>query len=128
MRYILLSCLLIFSTPALANEVSINNVRFTYTNGTWTVHVTVEHADTGWEHYADGWRVVDAEGNVLGSRTLYHPHVNEQPFTRSLSGLHIPENLDEVYVEAHDKVHGWSQDRVKVSLNDPAGERYQLDR
>ena len=29
--------------------------------GTYRVTVTVRHADTGWDHYADGWEVVAPE-------------------------------------------------------------------
>ena len=31
-----------------------------------------------------------ADGNYRIAATLLHPHVDEQPFTRSLSGIHIP--------------------------------------
>ena len=43
--------------------------------------VTVQHADTGWDHYADAWEVLAPDGTVLGTRTLLHPHTDEQPFT-----------------------------------------------
>jgi hypothetical protein len=79
-------------------------------------HVTLKHGDTGWDHYADAWRVVSSDGKELGLRTLYHPHVDEQPFTRSLGNVKIPSQMDTVFVEAHDKVHGWSKQRYKVKL------------
>ena len=44
--------------------------------------VTLRHADKGWDHYADRWEVLSLEGEVLGTRILYHPHVNEQPLIR----------------------------------------------
>jgi len=88
----------------------------------------LRHADTGWEHYADAWRVVTETGKILGTRTLYHPHEEEQPFTRSLRGVQIPQGIGVVIVEAHDKVHGWSGQRVKVDLARAAGERYQVIR
>lgn len=83
---------------------------------TWVVHVTLAHADTGWDHYADNWQVVDEDGIVLGERVLYHPHVNEQPFTRSLSGVKIPAGTTTVFIKAHDKKHGWSETMLKVDL------------
>lgn len=128
MKAFLVLCLTIFSITASANDVAIKGVQFNYTSGGWTVHVTLKHDDSGWDHYADAWRVVDGKGNILGMRTLYHPHVKEQPFTRSLSGLIISDKFDEVYVEAHDKVHGWSKDRVKVTLSKNSGDRYQVKR
>lgn len=111
-----------------AGDVSIRAVEFSRGAGDWTVNVTLEHADTGWKHYADGWRVVDGKGKVLGIRTLHHPHVDEQPFTRSLSGVVIPAKVTKVIVEAHDKVHGWSKDRVMVDLTKNKGKRYKVRR
>ncbi len=93
--------------------------------GAWTAHVKVRHGDTGWEHYADAWRLLDTNGKVLGTRTLYHPHENEQPFTRSLSGVKIPPTLSEIDVQAHDKVHGWGG-KVRVNLKDGSGERFRI--
>lgn len=84
--------------------------------GMWDVSVTLRHGDTGWEHYADAWRVVDAEGTVFGTRELLHPHVTEQPFTRSLGGVRIPPSTTEVLVEGRDKVHGWSRKALAVPL------------
>ena len=125
-----LSALLLISLSgvALANEVKIVKVEFESRYHEWTVRVTLRHDDKGWDHYADAWRVVDERGRELGKRTLYHPHVNEQPFTRSLSGVKIPADQHVVYVEAHDKVHGWSPDRVRVDLRKAEGERYQVMR
>lgn len=76
-------------------------------SGTWRFDVTVRHDDAGWDHYADAWEVRLADGTVLGTRTLLHPHDNEQPFTRSLSGVEIPDGVDEVEIYARDSVHGW---------------------
>lgn len=68
--------------------------------------VTLSHPDTGWDHYADGWRIEDASGTVLGLRVLGHPHVNEQPFTRSLK---IDGPLPAVvYIRPRCIVDGWS--------------------
>ncbi|MEM7733396.1 MAG: hypothetical protein AAF280_11515 [Pseudomonadota bacterium] len=83
----------------------------------WNFHVTVEHGDTGWDHYADGWEVLDADGNRLAYRKLLHPHVNEQPFTRSLSGVAIPDGTEAVFVRANCSVSGWSSNVMKVDLS-----------
>ena len=116
------------SVAVYADEVKILNAEFEHANGQWTAHVTLKHGDTGWEHYADAWRIVDNKGKVMGTRTLYHPHVDEQPFTRSLSGINIPSGTNEIFVEAHDKVHGWSTDRVRVDLGKASGKRYKIRR
>ena len=78
--------------------------------------VTVRHGDEGWKHYADKWDVVAPDGTVIGTRTLYHPHVNEQPFTRSLSGVKIPAAITKVTVRAHDSVHAYGGATVTVAL------------
>lgn len=84
--------------------------------GKWRFHVTVAHADEGWDHYADKWDVVAPDGRILGTRVLHHPHENEQPFTRSLSGLVIPESIDEVTLRAHDSQHGYEGKPMSVKL------------
>ena len=117
------------ATVADAGEVEIVHARFRHSGaGTWSVDVTLRHADSGWDHYADAWRVVAGDGTVLGTRTLYHPHETEQPFTRSLGGVAIPASMMTVYVEAHDKVHGWSPQRVPVNLERAEGERFEVSR
>ena len=78
--------------------------------------VTVRHADEGWKHYADAWDVLAPDGTVLGTGTLYHPHVDEQPFTRSISGAQVLPGLTEVIVRAHDKVHGHGGQEFRVKL------------
>jgi hypothetical protein len=78
--------------------------------------VTVRHPDSGWDHYADAWEVLAPDGTVLARRTLLHPHVTEQPFTRSLEGVHLPEGLDHVSVRAHDSRHGWGGATVRITL------------
>jgi len=120
--------LLMLDTPVLAGEVIIEQARFELRHGTWDVSTTLRHADTGWEHYADGWRVVTEAGEVLGTRTLFHPHVDEQPFTRSQSDIHIPEGTNIVYVEAHDTVHGWSKKRLRVDLQQSTGPGFSVNR
>ncbi len=80
------------------------------------VSVTLTHPDTGWDHYADGWRVEDADGTVLGLRVLAHPHVNEQPFTRSLSGVTVPDGAKSVFIRARCFVDGWSDAVFELEL------------
>ncbi len=115
------------SNIAVAGDVEIVHARFRHSgDGNWSVDVTLRHADSGWDHYADAWRVVAGDGTVLGTRTLYHPHETEQPFTRSLGGVAILAGMTTVYVEAHDKVHGWSPQRVLVDLERAKGERFEV--
>ena len=109
--------LAMLSHNAFAADVSVLAARLNDAGGgRWSASVTLEHADTGWDHYADAWRVVSEDGVVFGTRTLFHPHESEQPFTRSLSGIEIPKSVTTVYVEAHDKVHGWARQRLRLDL------------
>lgn len=104
-------------------------------DGTWTFHVTVRHPDTGWEDYADGWDVVTPDGAVLKvnesdpfTRLLLHPHENEQPFTRSQSGIIIPDGVSQVSVRAHDLVDGIGGREVMVDLTLQTGPDFEVER
>ena len=104
-------------------------------DGRWTFHVTVSHPDTGWEDYADGWDILLPDGTILKiqesdpfTRLLLHPHVDEQPFTRSQSGIIIPENIFSVTVRAHDLVDGFGGQEVVVDLSQGAGENFEVQR
>ena len=78
--------------------------------------MTVRHADTGWDHYANRWDVLAPDGTILGTRTLFHPHENEQPFTRSLTGVSIPDGVTSVTIRAHDSLHGASGREFTVGI------------
>ena len=111
MRY--LSLLALLAAPAFADSPVVENV--TVSGDRFSV--TLSHPDTGWDHYADGWEVLDADGNSLGIRELLHPHVTEQPFTRSLSGVVVPDGAQVVYVRARCNIDGWSDDLFEVRLD-----------
>ena len=126
-RVLLLAGVGTFAAAAFAGDVRVRAVELVAgAPGTWTAVVTLEHGDTGWEHYADAWRVVAPDGTVFATRTLYHPHETEQPFTRQLSGIAIPAAVTRVMVEAHDKVHGWSPQRLEVDLSKASGGRVKV--
>ncbi|MDO6523102.1 hypothetical protein Q4578_16005 [Shimia thalassica] len=108
---------LLLASPALAEAPVVENVQVQAVSGAWRFNVTLAHPDTGWDHYADGWRVETEDGSVLGTRELLHPHVDEQPFTRSLSGVSIPTGISTVFVRAKCSVDGWADTTVPVSLN-----------
>jgi hypothetical protein len=115
-RLILFAALSLAPAAALAGEADVVGVEASQSGGSWRFDVAVRHADTGWEHYADSWRVVGPDGTVYGTRVLVHPHVDEQPFTRSLSGVSIPEDVTTVTVEAHDSVHEYGGVTMEVTL------------
>ena len=108
--------LVLLMAPAVyANEVRIVDVDVKCSTSC-TFSVTLEHADQGWNHYADQWDVVTLDGDLLKSRVLHHPHENEQPFTRSLSGVVIPAEVNQVKIRARDSVHGYSAQEFVVDL------------
>lgn len=81
--------------------------------------VTVRHADEGWDHYADRWEVLAPDGRVLATRVLLHPHVGEQPFTRTLAGVTIPPGVERVHLRAHDLVHGFGGRELDLPIRAP---------
>lgn len=83
----------------------------------WIVSVTLSHPDSGWDHYADGWEILTEDGTSLGLRTLHHPHVNEQPFTRSLGPITLPEDAKSIWVRARCNHHGWGEIRVRADVS-----------
>jgi hypothetical protein len=116
-RPILTALLCLLPGAGLAGEADVVDARAEKSgDGTWRFSVTVRHADAGWDHYADAWDVLAPDGTVLGTRTLLHPHENEQPFTRSLSGVKIAPGVKEVRLRAHDSVHGHGGAEFTVKL------------
>lgn len=112
-----LVCLALAGGPAVAGEADVLEASAHQgPDGRWTITATLRHADTGWDHYADAFEVLGPDGVVLGRRVLHHPHVTEQPFTRSLHGLSLPPTLDRVLVRAHDSVHGHGGATVELRL------------
>ncbi len=112
----LIPVILLLSSPAFAGQAKIVDVEVTNNNDSYRFDVTLRHDDAGWDHYADGWEVLSPDGKVLGKRVLAHPHVSEQPFTRSLSGVQVPQGLSTVTIRAHDSVHGFNKEVFEVSL------------
>lgn len=106
----------VVASHAVAGDVVIEDARARATGDTWSFDVTLRHGDTGWDHYADAWSVNTPDGQEIGRRVLAHPHENEQPFTRSLSGVSVPNGVDEVVIRARDSVHGWSSATKRITL------------
>ena len=82
----------------------------------FVVTATIRSADTGWDRYADAWEVRTTDGDVLGTRVLAHPHVDEQPFTRSLTDVEIPATVTTVEIAARDSVVGFCGTTVAVAV------------
>ena len=116
MMIISILCMLLINA-AFAGEADVIEVDLEYEGeNSFGFQVTVHHKDEGWNHYANKWEVVAPDGTVLGTRILQHPHVNEQPFTRSFSGVKIPEGIGAVTIRAHDSVHGYGGDVITLKI------------
>ena len=97
------------SLPAIAGGADVIDASaMRDSNGRYTVTATIQHDDKDWKHYVNRFEVVSPEGKVLGTRYIGHPHVHEQPFTRSAMSVRVPEGVREVRIRAHDKLHGFS--------------------
>lgn len=114
--YATLLLLVPFVAFSSAGEADVVKVETHRVADGYYFNVTVLHSDEGWDHYANKWDVVSPDGQVLGTRTLYHPHVDEQPFTRSLSGVIIPKGINKVTIRAHDLVHEYGGKVVTITL------------
>jgi len=94
---------------ALAGQATVVRAKAVKMGSGWRIDVTLRHADAGWDHYADGWGVYAPDGKKIAYRNLLHPHDDEQPFTRSLTGVKIPAGLGAVVIRGHDNVHGFGK-------------------
>lgn len=85
-------------------------------DGTYRFDVTLSSPYDTPERYADAWRIRGRDGTVYGVRELLHDHANEQPFTRSLDGVEIPEDVDVVTVEGRDLENGWGGETMEIAV------------
>lgn len=104
------------ATSILAGEANVLGVKVDpLGERQYRISVTLSHDDSGWDHYANAWLVLDEDGKVIGERVLLHPHVDEQPFTRSLI-LTIPEPITLITIKGQDLVHGSGGKMMVVEL------------
>lgn len=82
----------------------------------FTFQVTLSSPYDTPQRYADAFRVATEGGDTLGVRELLHDHANEQPFTRSLSGVAIAPDLTRVVVQGRDQEYGYGGQTMTVSL------------
>lgn len=89
----------------------------TMSAGTWTFAVTISSPYDSPDRYADGWRILGPDGSEYGFRLLTHDHANEQPFTRSLNGVEIPEGVTTVTIEGRDQQYGFGGGTFELTLD-----------
>lgn len=83
---------------------------------TYDFAVTISSPYDSAERYANGWRVLSPDGDVLGEMELLHDHASEQPFTRVQTGVEIPERTTEVLIEGRDLENGFGGKPFAVTL------------
>lgn len=116
-RYLISLFLLLIPAFSCAGEADILQVDASKSaDGSYAFAVTLRHADEGWDHYADGWEILAPDGALLATRTLHHPHVHEQPFTRSLAGVELPAGVTSITIRGHDSVHGYGGKTVTLPV------------
>ena len=121
---------------AAAPDADITNVYARQEkNGTWTFHVSVRHPDRSYDDFADGWDLVTGAGQVLKveshhrfTKVVRRPHLKEQPFTRTVKGVVIPESVEKLKVRAHDSRAGFGGKEVLVHLNRRFGNNFSVKR
>ncbi len=106
----------LLATTAQADDPVVERVVAERSGMGWRIHVTLSHPDSGWDHFADGWEITDAQGNRLGYRELMHPHVKEQPFTRSLFDVMVPDGTQEVFIRSRCSQGKWAKATTRVQL------------
>lgn len=83
---------------------------------TWTFALTVLSDDISAREYADQWELRTPAGDVIATRVLAHAHIDEQPFTRSLSGVEIPTGTTTLIGVARHGVGGYCGDVFQIVL------------
>ena len=106
-----------FLTTSFANNADVIKAQAKCDkNRNCTFYVTIKHGDEGWKHYANKFEILSLDRKILATRILYHPHVNEQPFRRSISNVAIPKHINKVIIRAHDLVHKYGGEEVILKL------------
>jgi len=103
---------------AAAAFPDVTRVEIRQDRGTYTLDVTISSPYDSPERYADGWRVWDEDGAVLGDMQLAHDHAAEQPSTRTQTALEIPEEVDTVTVQGRGSQTGYGGATTEVDVPD----------
>ena len=82
----------------------------------YDIAVTISSPYDTADRYADGWRVLGPDDEVLGEHQLMHDHAGEQPFTRTQQDVVIPADVDEVTIEGRDQRYGYGGDVATVDV------------
>ena len=93
----------------VAAEVSGDSDLFTF-----QVMISSPYASA--ERHTDAVRVIGDDGVVYGILELTHPHAGQQPFSRTLRDVEIPESVTKVIIEGRDSTYGWGGEVVTLAI------------
>ncbi len=88
----------------------------TVSSAGWMFAVTISSPYDSSDRYADGWRILGPDGTEYGFRLLTHDHASEQPFTRTLDGVEIPDDVTTVMIEGRDQEFGFGGATFELTL------------
>lgn len=97
-------------------DATVRAVSVTGVEGAFTFGVEIASPDSGCDHYADWWEVVDPDGRLMYRRVLLHSHVDEQPFTRT--GGPVPVSPDQdLIIRVHMHPEGYARSGMRGSVS-----------
>ncbi len=115
-RFICISLFWFYASAGLCGEADIVAAEVECNENLCQFKVTIQHDDEGWDHYVNRYEILDLEKTkILGFRRLQHPHVKEQPFTRSVPVL-LDESTSQVIIRAFDTVHEYGGKELIVDV------------
>lgn len=107
---------LLWSLPALADAPGVVAASAQKQAGRWTVTVTLQHAASGWDHFASGFAVLTPDGTRIGYLDLTHPDMDQGRVTASLRRLTIAGDTPFVLIRTRCSLVGWAAEPVRVDL------------
>ena len=118
-RSAVLALALIFASPlALAGAADVIAATARQAaDGTWSFEVTMRCDDSGTAYFCDRFEVLTPTARVVGVRRLLHDHTDEQPFTRDLQGVNVPDGFPRgVLIRGHHNIRGYEGATLKLDL------------
>lgn len=86
-------------------------------DGTWSIEVSMRCEDRNATYFCDRFEILTPDARVLGVRRLLHDHADEQPFTRELQGVNVPNGFPHgVLIRGHHNVRGYDGATLELDL------------
>ena len=87
-------------------------------DGTHTIAATVSSPYETVDHFVNAITVQAPAGEELARLDLVEAHVDQQPFTETLTGVEIEPSMTEVVVRGHDSINGWCGLTIRADVPD----------